>query len=76
MTDRAKVGVVFQGDCKVLAEVARQNARFGAKVTSPLRAEAEIDDGVHDEFIIALAPTDDRTNFHSPTRVCETSASR
>src|SRR6185369_720393 len=68
ISDRAKIGVVLDRDCEILAKVPREPCvRCEGDLAVP--TEAEINDRIDDEIIVALAPADDGADFHAPARV-------
>ena len=64
---RAEIGVILDPDRQILAEIARE-ARSRRENRSPVLSKPDVHDGVEDELVIALAPTDNGPDLHVPLR--------
>src|SRR6202011_3554690 len=61
--DLTEIGVVLEPDGEIRAELFRQPRRRG-EVGLAIFSEADIDDRVDDELVVALADADDGADLH------------
>src|SRR6266700_360626 len=70
MPDRSERGVIFEADRKILAELAGKAGGWH-ELDLTIVSDADIDDRIDDEIVIALTKAEDRAERRVPSRLRE-----